>query len=238
LPGGLNSISTKMVADPSFIQNARFMLGRDYERTAGNILAQNMRSQIKAIKIPDPGLGETVSRYKMPLAGASLGLMASQAENIVGMLSMGVSPTQAATVLATGAGVAGIKGAANLASSRIADRAVRLALSDKSADHVRLMRLAEDNPEFRKRLATLNSGFQIYNQQRDKTEDQAAEPPRADGGRVGRANGGRVGVDVEADALIRAAERSKKDFNKTTEPLLNTPDNHIAKALEVANRAI
>jgi hypothetical protein len=56
--------------------------------------------------------------------------------------------------------------------------------------------------------------------------------------RPSRATGGRVGVDVEADALVRAAERAKKNFNKTTEPLLNAPDNHIAKALEVANRAI
>ena len=53
-----------------------------------------------------------------------------------------------------------------------------------------------------------------------------------------RATGGRVGVDVEADALVRAADRAKKNFNRTTEPLLNTPDNHIAKALEAANRAI
>jgi len=72
----------------------------------------------------------------------------------------------------------------------------------------------------------------------ERRQQLAPEEMRASGGRVGRANGGRVGVDVEADALIRAAERSKKDFNKTTEPLLNTPDNHIAKALEVANRAI
>lgn len=237
-PGGLNNVSTRLAADPNFIQNARFMLGRDYERTAGNILAQNMRSQIKAIPIPEGGIGETVSRYKMPLAGASLGVAASQAENIVGMLSMGVSPTQAATVLATGAGAAGIKGAANLASSRIADRAVRLALSDRPADHVRLVRLAEDNPEFRKKLATLNSGFQIYNQQKAQAEGEASEAPRASGGRAGRATGGRVSVNVESDALVRAAERAKKDFNRTTEPLLNTSDNHIAKALEVANKAI
>jgi hypothetical protein len=56
--------------------------------------------------------------------------------------------------------------------------------------------------------------------------------------RPNRASGGRVGADVEAEALVRAAERAKKSFNKTTEPLLNAPDNHIAKALEVANKAI
>jgi hypothetical protein len=71
-----------------------------------------------------------------------------------------------------------------------------------------------------------------------RRQQLAPEEQRAAGGRAGRATGGRVGVDVEADALVRAADRAKKDFNRTTEPLLNTPDNHIAKALEVANRAI
>ena len=72
----------------------------------------------------------------------------------------------------------------------------------------------------------------------ERAQQLAPEEQRAFGGRVGRATGGKVGVEVEADALVRAAERSKKDFNRTTEPLLNTPDNHIAKALETANRAI
>ena len=71
-----------------------------------------------------------------------------------------------------------------------------------------------------------------------RRQQLAPEEQRAFGGRIGRATGGRVGADVEAEALIRAAERAKKNFNKTTEPLLNAPDNHIAKALEVANRAI
>ena len=71
-----------------------------------------------------------------------------------------------------------------------------------------------------------------------RRQQLAPEEQRAFGGRVGRATGGRVGVDVEADALVRAADRAKKNFNRTTEPLLNTPDNHIAKALEAANRAI
>ena len=60
------------------------------------------------------------------------------------------------------------------------------------------------------------------------------------GDRIGRKAGGRVGVVHEklADQLVTAAERAKKDISAGTESLLDTPDDHVAKALEVANRSI
>jgi hypothetical protein len=63
--------------------------------------------------------------------------------------------------------------------------------------------------------------------------------PQADGGRVGRKTGGRVSThDMEADQLVRAAERAKKGWSDATEPLLNQSDDAVAHALEVANRSI
>lgn len=58
--------------------------------------------------------------------------------------------------------------------------------------------------------------------------------------RIGRKAGGRVGAnhDKLADQLVGAAERAKKGINKGTEQLLDMPDDHIAHALEVANRSI
>lgn len=58
--------------------------------------------------------------------------------------------------------------------------------------------------------------------------------------RIGRKAGGRVGVDHErlADRLVGAAERAKKGISKGTEQLLEMPDDHIAQALELANRSI
>jgi hypothetical protein len=63
-------------------------------------------------------------------------------------------------------------------------------------------------------------------------------PPEEE--RVGRKSGGRVGVnhDSLADQLVGAAERAKKGISKGTEQLLDLPDDHIAHALEVANRSI
>ncbi len=56
---------------------------------------------------------------------------------------------------------------------------------------------------------------------------------------IGRKSGGRVSThDMEADQLVRAAERAKKGWNAETEPLLNQSDDAVAHALEVANRSI
>lgn len=60
---------------------------------------------------------------------------------------------------------------------------------------------------------------------------QAATPL---GGRTGRKSGGRVGK--LSDRLVTAVDRAKKDINNDTKVLLNVDDNHVAKALEVANR--
>ena len=60
------------------------------------------------------------------------------------------------------------------------------------------------------------------------------------GGRIERREGGRVGIDHSgrAASLVRAAEAAKKQESKTTEPLLQAPDEHIVKALSIANEAI
>ena len=57
--------------------------------------------------------------------------------------------------------------------------------------------------------------------------------------RMGRKSGGRVGGhEAEADQLVLAAERAKKGLSAHTEGLLNTPDDTVANALEIANRSI
>jgi hypothetical protein len=43
---------------------------------------------------------------------------------------------------------------------------------------------------------------------------------------------------AEADKLIAAADRAKKMHNKSTEPLLNLPDEHVTHALAIANESI
>lgn len=60
-----------------------------------------------------------------------------------------------------------------------------------------------------------------------------------EGQREGRKSGGRVGShEVEAGRLVMAAERAKKGLSAHTEGLLNTSDESVASALEIANRSI
>ena len=60
------------------------------------------------------------------------------------------------------------------------------------------------------------------------------------GGRIARATGGKIGgsVDTLLNKLMASAENAKKQSNSKTEDLLGVHDDHIAKALEVADRAI
>jgi hypothetical protein len=53
-----------------------------------------------------------------------------------------------------------------------------------------------------------------------------------------RATGGRVDPQIHAQRLILAAERAKKEASGQTETLLEQPDEHIVKALDIAKRHI
>lgn len=59
--------------------------------------------------------------------------------------------------------------------------------------------------------------------------------------RLGRRSGGRVGTvphEAIADQLVAQADRAKKFLGKTTEALLDTPDEMVAKALAVASKGL
>lgn len=72
------------------------------------------------------------------------------------------------------------------------------------------------------------------------TLQQMQEEPRQQnrGGRIPRASGGRLKGGLTADQLMVAAERAKKQHGKGTESLLDEPDEHITRALEIAKRHI
>lgn len=72
----------------------------------------------------------------------------------------------------------------------------------------------------------------------DITAGPAATAAMA-GERQERKSGGRVDShEAEADRLVMAAERAKKGLSAHTEGLLNTSDDAVASALEIANRSI
>ena len=71
-------------------------------------------------------------------------------------------------------------------------------------------------------------------------EPSASEKTAATGGRIQRASGGRAGQNHEqlVNRLMTMAKQAKKVTDKSTEPLLNAPDEAIVKALDVAQQAI
>lgn len=69
-------------------------------------------------------------------------------------------------------------------------------------------------------------------------EKASEEPAQAAGGRIGRATGGQVSRGMNAKMLIAAVERARSDGQKQTESILNAPDEHVVRALKVANEGI
>jgi hypothetical protein len=83
--------------------------------------------------------------------------------------------------------------------------------------------------------------------EKEKQKELAQNPPleitvpvplRANGGRVARASGGRIEILRGVRALMQAAENAKKSISKSTETLLDKPDEQIAQALHVAKKNI
>jgi len=69
---------------------------------------------------------------------------------------------------------------------------------------------------------------------------EANEPERGYEVRATRASGGRITSHhrAKAQALINAADRAKKAHNGNTKPILDMPDETVAKALSLADQAI
>jgi hypothetical protein len=239
--GRIGNVVSQMTLKPEYRERLEAALGPEvFSQIRGKVLAENLIAQASNLQL---SMAKKSGRNISDLTGAGLVGAAAGAgsellstANQILMQTMGLpqgAGMKAAVGLAAGMG---LRGAYNVGERAIAEKMLPLIKSNDPKDFAKLSKLMDSKDA---RLAydkLLRTTVAISRQNENK--DQSAEPPRASGGRAGRATGGRVGVNVESDALVRAAERAKKDFNRTTEPLLNTSDNHIAKALEVANKAI
>jgi hypothetical protein len=230
-PNGMTSVANKFVGSPEFQQNARMILGPDYDLVRGRILSENARLLSKQINpVESRGVLEKTGITAIGAGGA--GLLAPTVENLITGLqqAMFVAPADLGPILLGSVAAGTISGAAGLQSRRVADRAVKLMLSDKPADHVRLSRLMDADPTTAKAIFRLNTAMQGM-----RVNEQGKE--ESTGGRINRANGGRIGShDAAADRLVRMADAARKNIGKRTETILNAPDEHVVKALAVANR--
>jgi hypothetical protein len=139
-----------------------------------------------------------------------------------------VAPS-AATI---GAGMVGVGEVAKrlvltVEERRIASEVNRLLSSQNPGTVLRLSKMAEKNPAVNtlmEKYNTLMAEMLTANVQlRPSTERTMERQERKSGGRV-------------SDRLVAMVDRSKKNINNSTQSLLQTPDSHVAHALEIANR--
>ena len=151
--------------------------------------------------------------------------------------AMGAEPATAALAGAAATLAKPVYSAASMLSDRVTKaRALERELSGtpvqtKIANDVRVPFTNLRAPITAPKAPLFTAGEQIFQSQRLPTGYGPAIPLVDQQERRGRKSGGRV-----SDRLIREVERAKKSINSDTESLLNTPDSHVAHALEIANR--
>jgi len=211
--------------DAGILDQYRAILGADkFKDIQSAMLAHGAARNIRGI-VADP------SRFTQ---------FAEKTGQVAGVGSLGYalasgSPVSAFHALAA-MGVSGAGVLSNMMGNARARQILRLAMSDDPQDAARLVSMARSQPAVANMLDEINSASSRVVM---ALNDQGT--PRRAGGRVGRASGGRLmrnDHSARAAALIKAAEAAKKAHNATTEGILEQPDEAVAKALSIANKAI
>lgn len=237
--GRISKVANKFLNDASFRKDMKLVLGEEkYNHIYGSIVSENLTRQADQLRF----IAERVS----PLGAGSIGASIAIPDILAGIMQ-GQGISQIAQGAAPGKAVLGFLGAMGVqqgfsaAERRVAEKILPLALSKDPKDFMKIAEMADRYPAvnqiFNRLTTTMSVALKNFNDALEQTEQKKSA--NAAGGRIERRAGGRVNTaESKADALVRAAELAKKQINKTTEPLLNSNDDHIAKALEVANRHI
>lgn len=219
LAGRITSLNNKFTKDRNFQDRVKLALGNDmYSAMKAKVASENLLSKAQEVKF----LAEKIT----PTA-AAIGTAGTVAATEAAMA--GLSPGSIVRAAMAGAAAAGTKVVFNSVERTIAERALPLALSQNPADLRKFAKMIEEEPVTNKVIEKLNDAFSVavpaYERAHEKSNDQNPRPGRAHGGAVG----------MNADALIRMAERSKKRIQNSTQEMLNEPDEHVVRALKIAN---
>lgn len=221
LAGRITSLNNKFTKDKNFQDRVRLALGDDmFSTMKAKVASENLLSKAQEVKF----LADKVTPGK-----AAIGTAATVAATEAAMA--GVSPGTIIHAALGAATAAGVKVSLNALEKTIAERALPLALSQDPKDLRAFAKLIEEEPVTNKVLEKLNKAFTIAIPQYEKAHEESSQPERQ-----GRASGGRI--CVTAETLMRMAERSKKKIQNKTETILNQPDEHVVRALKIANGSI
>jgi hypothetical protein len=237
--GQLGHIAKKFATDESFKRDLMHVLGPEaYNKIAGSVMRENVINQADTLRF----LAERVTPAGAGLTAAG----AVTAYDVLNTIVHGAAMTSAAgpiskEAILAGLGAMGLKAGMSLAERRVAENTLPLALSKDPKDIARFGELVSNYPQvidFYNRLTvTMNQAIQNVAEGLDRQDRSDNKPQRAAGGRIRRATGGGVrSHEADADRLVSMVEQARRQNSALTEPLINSDDNLIAKALEVANR--
>jgi hypothetical protein len=210
----------------------KFALGEDNaHQIIGDIHAGYLGNSLKNLDKQSNLLGQAGAFAGSSALGAIGSQMLGLGETLATGSAMSFAPSAIAGLVLGGIG----KGIYSARERAKADEILRL-MADPNA-RVKLGKMIADDPDARSFMQKLYMSM-ARNAPPVAAQTNQPSPQEANGGRIGRASGGRIAPDSKADSLVRAAEVAKKDINKSTEPLLDQPDETITRALAVAKKHI
>jgi hypothetical protein len=231
------------VSSPGMQRRLRNTFGPDVaDEILGRAAINSMKARASQLSATAPSFKSKFSPNVGTVAGGIAGGATTAANYIADQLShfmvQGVYSSidmKSLIPLALGAGFGrGVGAVITKAEQNIADQIMKLAMDPDGA--VKLGKYMASNPQAPRVLAGINNFFDKNMATRAAgaaLRSQAAQPEEQ---RFARASGGRINPSSKADGLVVAAEKAKKNINKTTEPLLNETDNNVAHALEIAGK--
>ena len=240
-PNGVQTLAKKFSSDTTFQDRMRTALGNDsYHAMRGKILSEELFGNADAMRVASGAtrsiLPRGVGLGTVGLLGGATADVLSANPQIVNTLGSGAATGLAiATATAVGSKIFSIE------QQRIAQRLVPMLASADPAEVAKASQILEKNWRAQSTINRLSEAMKNTAGATLGTAIKVGSSPTArviQTDREQRASGGKVGHAHLVSRLMKLAEHAKKSSNKATEPLLNASDDHVVKALDVAQRAI
>ena len=251
-PNGVEALVKNFGSNRDFQDRIKTALGdQNYYAMKSKVMSEDLFRNADAMKIAQP------SGKSLPIGVGnigSIGAIGGAATDVLSAHPEILHNVGAGTI--TGGAVAiaayGASKVLNYEQRRIADKLIPMLASNDPKDLARVGEILDKNWRAQSAIntvsnalrnaagATIGRAIRVGVSPTGRVLQTAHQPEaNASGGRTERASGGRImDHDAEADRLVRAADMAKNSVNKTTEKLLDVPDEAIIKALDVAQQAI
>ena len=234
--GQLGHIAKKFAEDANFKRDMQHVLGPErYNQIAGSVMRENVIHQADTLKF----LAERVTPVSAGLATGAAVTAAEVLAAIVGGAGTGALNISGKPIVA-GLAAMGVKAGMSFAERRVAEHTLPLVLSKDPKDIAKFGEMVTNYPQvadlYNRLTVTMTQAIQSVADGLDRQDKgDKPKPAKAAGGGIGAGSSSR-NHEADADRLISMAEQAKSQNSAKTEPLLQSDDTMIAKALEVANR--